>query len=190
MNSSQIENNIQELLNNYNKDSFIYDLLKAYGQPKSSITRLKKGNLNISKVDGVICWKKKLYFETIEDADLHHRIDDLEKDSSVLKHHPRFIIVTNHKTLLSVDTKTNDKLDVEIERLDKYFDFFLPWAGMEKSQYQNENPADIKAATKMAKLFDEIKKDNKVSSDVEIHSLNMFMCRLLFCFFCRRHQYL
>ena len=51
----------------------------------------------------------------------------------------------HHKTLLSVDTKTNDKLDVEIERLDKYFDFFLPWAGMEKSQYQNENPADIKA---------------------------------------------
>ena len=37
MNSSQIENNIQELLNNYNKDSF-NDLLKAYGQPKSSIT--------------------------------------------------------------------------------------------------------------------------------------------------------
>ena len=31
---------------------------------------------------------------------------------------------------------------------------------MEKSQLQNENPADIKAAEKMAKLFDEIKKDN------------------------------
>ena len=183
MNSSQIETNIKELIKSYNKDSFIYDLLRAYGKPKSSITRLESGNLNLSKDENTIYWKKELYFQIIEDKDLHHTIDDLEKDSSILRHHPRFIIVTDHETILAVDTKTNDKLDIEIERLDKQFHFFLPWAGMEKSQYQNENPADLKAATTMARLFDEIKKHNNPESDIEIHSLNMFMCRMLFCFF-------
>jgi len=54
---------------------------------------------------------------------------------------------------------------------------------MEKAQYQNENPADVKAAEKMAKLFNEIKKDNPNDSPEFIHGLNVFLCRLLFCFF-------
>jgi hypothetical protein len=54
---------------------------------------------------------------------------------------------------------------------------------MEKTQYQNENPADVKAAEKMAKLFDEIKKDNPDDSPEFVHGLNVFLCRLLFCSF-------
>ena len=72
----------------------------------------------------------------------------------------RFVIVTNFDQLLAVDTKTADTLDIQFEELAKQFDFFLPWAGMEKAVYQGENPADVKAAEKMAKLFDLIKGDN------------------------------
>ena len=53
----------------------------------------------------------------------------------------------------------------------------------EKATHQNENPADVKAAEKMAKLFDEIKKDNPDTSADFIHGLNVFLSRLLFCFF-------
>lgn len=38
--------------------------------------------------------------------------------------------------------------------LPKYFDFFLPWAGMEKTQFQSENPADVKTAERMGRLYD------------------------------------
>ncbi len=100
-----------------------------------------------------------------------------------LKHSPRFIIVTDSESLLAVDTKTNEGLDIPIPDLPKHTDFFLPLAGMEKTQHQNENPADIKAAGKMAKLFDEIKKDNPTHSAAEVHNLNVFLSRLLFCFF-------
>jgi len=62
MNITQIENNLQKLMNRFNKETFIYDLLLAYGLPKASITRLKKGDLNLSKVEGEICWKKKVFF--------------------------------------------------------------------------------------------------------------------------------
>jgi hypothetical protein len=93
------------------------------------------------------------------------------------------VIVTDYETLLAIDTKTNDKLDILLKDLPKHYDFFLPWAGMEKTQHQNENPADVKAAEKMAKLFDEIKKDNPNESPEFIHGLNVFLSRLLFCFF-------
>jgi len=35
----------------------------------------------------------------------------------------------------------------------------------------------------MAKLYDEIKKDNPTTTEAEVHSLNVFLSRLLFCFF-------
>jgi len=180
MNVAQIENNLQELMASFSEQTFIYDLLLAYGLPKASITRLKTGNLNLSKVNGEVSWKKKVFFKVVSDQDLHVAISSLVNK---INHEQRFVIVTNYKTFLAIDTKTQDKLDIELKDLQKYYDFFLPWAGMEKAQYQNENPADLKAVKKMAELFDEIKKDNPDNSSDFIHGLNVFLCRILFCFF-------
>ncbi|SFF22882.1 class I SAM-dependent DNA methyltransferase [Flavobacterium xueshanense] len=180
MNIAQIEENLQNLILNYTQETFIYELLIAYGLPKASITRLQKGNLNLSKVECEISWKKKLFFKPVFNEDLRIAITNC-KDQ--LKQEQRFIIVTDFKTVLAIDTKTTDTLDIEFEALPKHFDFFLPWAGMEKATHQNENPADVKAAGKMVKLFDEIKKDNPDTSPEFIHGLNVFLSRLLFCFF-------
>ena len=167
-------------IKNFSKDTFIFDLLLAYGLPKASITRLQSGNLNLSKVEGEVSWKKKVLFKPVYNEDLHIAITNCKEQ---IKHEQRFIIVTDFTTLLAVDTKTADTLDIELTALPKHFDFFLPWAGMEKATHQNENPADVKAAEKMAKLFDEIKKDNPDNSPEFIHGLNVFLSRLLFCFF-------
>jgi hypothetical protein len=183
MNIAQIENNLQHLVQSFKKDSFMYDLLLAYGQPKASITRLQKGGLNLSKTPGEIAWKKKLFFKEVNGEDLHNLIDSITKHERSIKHDPRFIIVTDYETLLAVDKKTTDTLDIQILDIAKHFDFFLPWAGMEKAQHQGENPADVKAAEKMAKLYDEIRKDNPAQTAAEVHNLNVFLSRLLFCFF-------
>ena len=180
MNIAQIENNLQNLIKSFSKETFIYDLFKAYGLPKASITRLQKGNLNLSNVDGEISWKKKVIFKEVFKQDLHVAISVLAND---IKYDQRFVIVTDYKTFLAIDTKTQDKLDIEVKALPKHYDFFLPWAGMEKAQHQNENPADVKAAEKMARLFYEIKKDNSDDSPEFIHGLNVFLSRVLFCFF-------
>src|SRR5690554_1737998 len=180
MNISQIESNLHNLIKSFSKETFIYDLLLASGLPKASITRLKKGNLNLSKNEGEISWKKKLLFKEEYAADLHATISEL---AAQIKHDQRFVIVTDYRLFLAADTKTGEKLDIEISELPKHFDFFLPWAGMEKAQHRNENPADVKAAERMAKLFDEIKKDNPVTSEEDSHALNVFLTRLLFCFF-------
>ncbi len=183
MNITQIENNLQLLVNSFDKHTFIYELLLAYGQPKSSIKRLQEGGLNLSKNNGEILWKKKIFFKETSDTDLHDLIDDLRIDDRITKHSPRFIIVTDYKNLLARDTKTADTLDIEILEIPRYFDFFLPLAGMEKAQHQFENPADVKAAERMGKLYDEIKKDNSTDTEEEVHNLNVFLTRLLFCFF-------
>jgi hypothetical protein len=134
-----------------------------------------------------IIWKRHMYFRHVEGSELYAEIDKIRKEKLVATNKIRFIIVTNFDQLLAVDTKTSDSLDINLNELPKQFDFFLPWAGMEKAVYQGENPADVKAAEKMAKLFDLIKGDNFDESNrndtAALHDLNVFLTRLLFCFF-------
>lgn len=180
MTITQIEKNLQKLINNFNQETFIYDLLLAYGSPKASISRLQNGNLNLFKGPGVVNWKKKVLFKEVFEQDLHQALADLKPQAN---NDQRFVIVTDYKQLVAFDTKTADTLDAEIENLPKHLDFFLPWAGMEKAQYAEENPADVRAAEKMARLYDEIRKDNPDTSPEFVHGLNVFLSRLLFCFF-------
>jgi len=180
MNINQIEKNLSKLIKNLNEETFIYDLLLAYNLPKNTVTRLKKGLANLSKLDGEVSLKKKLFFKEVYNEDLHLSITNLSKD---IKHNQRFVIVTDYKTLLAKDTKMNVTLDIHLKDLPKNYDFFLPWAGMEKAQLQNENPADIKAAVKMGVLFDMIVSENENESPEFKKSLNVFLSRLLFCFF-------
>ncbi|AVC44424.1 SAM-dependent methyltransferase [Francisella tularensis subsp. novicida] len=164
------------------KSDFIFTLLEAYDFTKTTIARAKKGSLNKLEVDGSFTIKKKLYFLQTEN-DVHLEIDSIKKTILDKKDKPRFIIVTDYTTLLAYDTKTDDSLDIPILELDRHYDFFLPWVGMEKSQYLAENPADIKAAAKMAKLYDEILKVNALETAEDRHYLNVFLTRLLFCYF-------
>jgi restriction-modification enzyme MmeI-like protein len=197
LNIAQIEENVKTLLldlasGECKQDAFIYELLLAYGHRKQSITRLRSGERNMASKSNEpyhdeIIWKRHLYYKQVEGSSLHAEIDQMCKEKLVTTNKTRFVIVTNFDQLLAVDTKTSDSLDINLDDLPKQFDFFLPWANMEKAVYKGENPADVKAAEKMAKLFDLIKGDNFDESnrdDTEaLHNLNVFLTRLLFCFF-------
>lgn len=183
MTIAQIESNLQELIENFTPHSFAFDLLLAYGSPKAAIARLEKGDLNQLESKGELTHRKQLFFKVAPSNALHVLIDELANDQKVSKNTPRFIIVTNYETLLAVDTKTKDTLDIKLLDLTKHYDFFLPWAGMERAQHKDENPADVKAAEKMAKLYDEIIRENTTKTKEEVHALNVFLTRLLFCYF-------
>jgi hypothetical protein len=190
MNIAQISDNLEKLVESFNKDSFIFDLLLAFGTPKATIARLQLCTSDsltpsqaITKAPDTVVIKKKMYFKSVENEDLQTLLDTLETDEKVAKQAPRFILVTNFETLLAYDTKTDESLDIPILDIAQHYDFFLPWAGMEKAQHATENPADVKAAERMAKLYDEIKKDNPTNTKEEVHNLNVFLSRLLFCFF-------
>lgn len=180
---AEIEQNIQQIFTELNHDTFIYDFILSYGVPKATIASLKAGRTNLSKVEGEVLWKKKMFFRIELNADLHQVISELKETYSNSKAAPRFVIVTDFKQWLAIDMITGDTLDCSFEDLKKHFDFFLPFAGIEKAQYLAENPADVKAAEKMAKLYDQINTDNEFDSEEDIHQLNVFLSRLLFCFF-------
>ena len=185
MQSKDIECNIKHIFENYSKNEFIFEFLIAYGISKTSVTRLKKGDFNLSKVQGEVLYKKKVLFKEEESDKLLISIESLSTDERVLKHSPRFVIVTDFKTLLAKDLKLGTTKDIQFSELPRHYDFFLPLAGSEVYVTKNDNKADRDAAYKMAELYDSLITANRdiYTSKESIHSLNIFLSRLLFCFF-------
>lgn len=189
MNLIDIEKNINNLTKIIEsdlksiKENFIYEFLSCYGIPKASITKLKNGNINISKNKEEILWKKKLFFKQCSDRDIYEEFLSINNNKIILKNEPRFIIITNYNKLIALDTKLNKTLDININEIYIYYTFFLAWAGMEKVNTKFENHVDIKAAEKMARIYDEVRKENEFMIGNQVHHFNIFWARILFCFF-------
>jgi hypothetical protein len=192
MNITQIEALVQELAQKSPQApaGFLYDLLAAFDTPKATLARLKTGGLNLSQNPGEIVLKKKLFFKTAApDDDLDALFEAIKTSPAAKKHEPRFLLVANETTLLALDTKTSDTLETPIAELPQCFDFFLPLAGMEKARYQSENPADVKAAEKMARLYDQITKENPADAPEVSPCAQCFPLPPALLLLCRRHRY-
>lgn len=176
---TEIEDQIFKIVDKKNYDNFIYDFLSVYDIPKATITKLKKGINNLSDVAGEVYLKNKLYYKQT-DKDLMQSFTDVKAKVDELGTKPRYIFVTNFKEVLAYDTKTDDTLSIPFERLPQKFEFFLAWNGIEKADFDKENPADIRAAERFAKLYDVIVKNNPNATR---KGLNLFLIRVLFCLF-------
>ncbi len=185
MKSSEIQHNVQNLIDNFSKEEFIYDLLIAYGISKTSVTRLKKGDYNLSKIEDEVLYKKKIFYKVEASEKLLSSIDNISRDDKILKHKPRFAILTDYEQIVAKDLKKGRTLDIKLKELPSYFDFFLPLAGSEVYNASNDNEADRNASYKMASLYDILIEENPdiYNSKKSIHDLNIFLSRLLFCFF-------
>jgi len=83
--STEIKHNVQNLIDNFSKDEFVFDLLVAYGISKTSVTRLKKGDYNLSKVEGELLYKKKIFFKVEASDKLLSSIEDVSNEERILK---------------------------------------------------------------------------------------------------------
>lgn len=183
MTSGEIEEKLHLLIEKFDRDEFIYDFLLAYGISKTSISRLKKGDFNLSQVPGEVLYKNKLFFKVAETDKLLFVADECAKEERIRRQSPRFVIVTDHETLVAKDLKTKLNRDFKISELPRYFDFFLPLSGAEVYKASNDNKADRDAAYQLAQLYDTLITDNAELYQQGAHDLNVFLSRLLFCFF-------
>lgn len=183
------------------QSKFILDFLALLDISKTTLNDIKSQNTrtNIAKHPelGEVALKQKIYFKPVgkDDGDLlsdsgltaseqlENALQTLKTDPLIKTHKIRLLVVTDFQTLLAYDIKTDDTLDVEFVELDKDYAFFLPLVGLERAKDFSEHPADVKASEKMGRLFDFIKRYNEFDTKDDIHALNIFLTRLLFCFF-------
>ncbi|MGE4969202.1 class I SAM-dependent DNA methyltransferase [Yersinia enterocolitica] len=185
VNQAKIFEQLELLTREFDRDEFIYGFMSAFDFPKATITQIRQGgSRNVAKEAGHVALKNKLYFQRINgQEDLDVALEQRIADPAIAKNKIRFVLVTDFVRFLAWDTLSKERLDIELDELHSNYAFFLPLAGLEKAIIGSENPADVKAAEKMGKLFDLIRVHNDLSKPEDIHALNVFLTRLLFCLF-------
>lgn len=175
---TEIEDRAKIIIENLNEETFIEDFLGLFDIPKTSITRARSS-------EGDFMIRNKVRYRKVENKPLQ-AFDQIEQEVFSQKQKPRYIITTDFEMLYAKDTKTNDSLAIRFEDLPTNAEFFLAWNGIEKVDYQKENPADIKAAERFTKLYDELVKINPELANKEADGkiFNLFLIRSLFLYFC------
>jgi len=167
---------------NVSKDEIGYKILYGFGKSERELDRYREGKGVIKTFDGLLikglfCYRSSSTLRFADD------LDDLKLDHQVLKAAPKIIAVSDGITIRAFDLRQRQTFEQRVDRLYCDFEFFYPLAGVERIEYVEESPADIKAAEKLAKLHDEIRAYNEFTSDSDLYDLNNFIARLLFCFF-------
>jgi len=185
LNQAKIINALEHLIIQQHED-FIYGFLLAYGTPKSTINRLKMGDAqrNVAYVTGDVAVPQKLYFRAVvEGVSVANALEEIISLPLLEQYKIRFVLVTDFVTVAAYDRKVKDNTEFDFSELKLNYEFFLPLTGKyEKAIEHAEHPADVKACEKMGRLYDSICAINHYGKD-ELHTLNVFLTRLLFCFF-------
>lgn len=83
---AEIENNLEKVFTNFNKEDFIYEFILSFGIPQVTIKRLKSGKFNLADNTGELAWKKKVFFKELNIIDsLYELIESNCKEPLILK---------------------------------------------------------------------------------------------------------
>lgn len=172
-------------------NEFVYDLLRIFaGYGDGQVRRTQEGPGNLAKDGETVLIKNLIAYRPVivnvingDCQALYDVVNAMRGDNKITKHSPRLYVTSDGIRVVAYDPKENDWYDNSIELLWKDFEFFTPLAGIEKIQFTKEAEADVKSAELMAKLFDDIRRYNNIRDPQMVHAINVFMSRLLFCFF-------
>jgi len=91
---------------------------------------------------------------------------------------PRFVLVSDFQTFELTDLETGDRSAFALADLPKHVEKFGFILGIQRRQFRDQDPVNIKAAELVGLLHDEIK-----ASGYAGHKLEQFLVRIVFCLF-------
>lgn len=163
-------------------DDVPYRLLYCFGKTDAEIRRWQEGKGVVKAYNGLLI-KNLIAYRTSTSMAMTADLEQMKTDPKVLAAKPKIVIVSDGQAILAYDLRENDTYENRLADLCYDFNFFYPLADVERVHNVEESPADVKAAEKLAKLHDEIRAFNEFTSDTDLHDLNIFISRLLFCYF-------
>ena len=103
MNLKEIEERVADV-RAAEESGFLFQLLRAYGIPKASITRLRSGSYNRSNQEGEYLWRGKVYYRSPDcpDDELYAAVDAAKSGERIVGERPRFAIARNEFAALRI----------------------------------------------------------------------------------------
>ena len=108
----------------------------------------------------------------------------LKASPATAKAKAKFILATDGVDFEAEDLASGETVACAYKDFPDHFGFFLPLAGITTVKQIRENAFDIRATSRLNRLYVELLKDNPEWGTAERrHDMNHFMARLIFCFF-------
>jgi len=184
MNAVEIEVAISDLAQQpFDPAEFPYAFLEAFGNKATTIKRLRSGASNKSDLGGVL-QTNNIHIAVANGGAVTQTLEALKASPATSRAKARFILATDGVDFEAEDLENGETVACTYEAFPDHFGFFLPLAGISTVKQLRDSSFDIRATSRLNRLYVELLKDNPDwGTEQQRHEMNHFMARLIFCFF-------
>lgn len=184
MNAVEIEEAVTELAERpFDRAEFPFQFLEAFGNKPATIKRLRDGHSNSSDLGGIL-QRNNIHIAVTEKGSVSATLAALKASPATAKAKAQFVLATDGDMFEAEDIDSGETVACTFPEFPEHFGFFLPLAGISTVKQVRDSAFDIRATSRLNRLYVELLKDNPEWSKTERRSdMNHFMARLIFCFF-------
>jgi hypothetical protein len=184
MNAVEIEEAVSRLAEDpFDPEEFPFAFLEAFGNKQTTIKRLRSSS-NQSDLSGGVLQRNNIHLKVCAEGEVTTTLTALRESSATTRQKAKFILATDGQSFEAENLVDGETIACNYPDFHDHFGFFLALAGITTVRQIRENAFDIKATSRLNRLYLELLKDNPEWDKAERReALNHFMARLIFCFF-------
>jgi hypothetical protein len=185
LNAVEIEEAISRLTEQpFDPAEFPYAFLEAFGNKATTINRLRNGNSNKTDIEGAVLQQNNIHIKVCSIGEVLKTLEILKSSPATSRQKAKFILATDGEEFQAENIISGDTVACAYSDFPDHFGFFLPLAGITIIRQISENAFDIRATSRLNRLYVELLKDNPDWGSADRRpEMNHFMARLIFCFF-------
>ena len=189
MNAVEIEEAVSALAEQpFVADEFPFAFLEAFGNKATTIKRLRTGASNRSDVDGPwgggVLQTGNIHIAVAAPGAVGETLARLKASPATAKAKAKYVLATDGDTFEAEELETGETVACAWRDFPDHFGFFLALAGITAVRPIRESSFDIRATSRLNRLYVELLRDNPDwSAAARRPDMNHFMARLIFCFF-------
>lgn len=184
MNAVEIEEAISALAEQpFDPGEFPFAFLQAFGNKETTLKRLRKGESNKSDLGGVL-QTNNIHIAVAAPGEVTKTLAALKASPATVRAKAKYVLATDGDTFEAEDLVSGETIACAYADFPDHFGFFLPLAGITTVKQVRDSSFDIRATSRLNRLYVELLKDNPEWGTAERRpDMNHFMARLIFCFF-------
>jgi hypothetical protein len=184
MNAVEIEQAVSAIAEQlFEAAEFPFAFLQAFGNKETTLKKLRKGESNKSDIGGVL-QANNIHIAIAPAGEVTRQLGELQASPATARFKAKFVVATDGETFEAENLISGDTVACAFRDFPDYFGFFLPLAGITTVRQIAENAFDIRATSRLNRLYVELLKTNpEWGTEARRHDVNHFLARLIFCFF-------
>ena len=186
-NLGDFEAALKHVTSSFDARNFPFDFLVACGKPATTISELRKGITNKSKIDGAVLQSGQIHIHGCEKGHIEKTIETLRNSPQSKGYKLNFLLASDGHDVCLDMVKSGKKLgtlEFPYRNLPDYADELISLTDLTPPKRYPDSEVDEQAARKFIRLYDQLMEINPdwrcADRQGDVH---WFLARLIFCFF-------